>query len=233
MFSNTNLTNEPLFLLFIALSFMLAFGYFWGRRRNRAITIAAFDELTHLLRPKDQTYTNIGGSIGYHATYKGGKDHLFDKAEATLILLPRQSWLYLPFSLIIRRWDSLFLTLHLKQHPPAEGHLIQARYAGSRQGRITNAHRLNKEQVKWGAQSFLLYSANNNTRNHLFQLIRQAPEPGTVRHIAFLPHQKRCFIFLIPKRNRVGAMMSVLSVVFAWLPLTLEGPRQGRKKGTR
>ena len=67
-------------------------------------------EAEEALEPLNQTYTWIGGAIGFHATY-----HLEQGAEvrATATFLPRQSPLYLPVARLLRGPDRLQLTVSL------------------------------------------------------------------------------------------------------------------------
>ena len=218
MLSPENIASQPLFHLFVAATFLLAFGYVWGRRRNRAIVVDTFEELAAVIQPEDQTFTNIGGTIGYHAKFTFGKKSLYSSIAATLLLLPRQSWLYLPISLLVRKSDQLFLIVTLKQYPPAEGHLIERRYADSWAPRIANAERLQKERIAWGRRDFYLYWQNDHTREVLTRLVERQEEPGVLRHVAIVPNEKRCFIFLIPKPKEVAKN---LVPIFEWLPAIL------------
>jgi hypothetical protein len=213
-----DISTEPLFFLFIALTALLVLGYFWGRRKNKGIYVSSLNDLMRVINPTDQTFTNIGGAIGYHAKFKGGKKSFLSNAEITILLLPRQAWLYFPISLLIRRWDRLFITLNMKNYPPAEGHLIESSYAAFRGPKITNEKRLKKEPVQWGNARFILYYANNNTRGHFMNLLQSAQEPGGIKHIAFVPHQKKCFVFMIPQQKKVAAHFAP---IYEWLPSTM------------
>ena len=206
--------GQPVFYLFLGLTFLLAFGYFHGRRRNREIVASAFSELTDVIRPVDQTYTNIGGAIGYHAVFTPDEKSVVAKADVTLTLLPRQAWLYLPVSLLLRRWDRLYLMLGLRHTPPAEGHLIDAAYDRFRAPAITNRQRMSQDVVRWGGRDFALIYTTKNTRKHFERLMEQLPTSDGIKHIAFVPHQKRCFVFLVPSRENVRASLTPL---FHWL----------------
>jgi len=101
------------------LSVLLTLGYFYGRRSNRRIYQSAFNDIVDVVKPDDQNFTNIGGAVGFHANLfikkKGGTP--FSRVDATITLLPRHSWLYLPISKLIRKYDRLFITLYLKNRP--------------------------------------------------------------------------------------------------------------------
>jgi hypothetical protein len=215
MFEHEYIATQPLFYLFIAFSFTLGLGFFWGKRINRRLFLSAFNDLLEVIKPVDPTFTNIGGFVGYHANFITKKKSAVTKVDATITFLPRQSWLYYPISKLIRRWDRLFLTLYLKQPPPEEGHLIEVGYAGFRGPKIVNADRLNREKVRWGEQDFYLYYQGMKMRGALVKFMDQNSDPGIVRHIAVVPDQQRCFVFMIPRKGEVGRYFGP---IFQWVP---------------
>jgi len=220
MFEYEHLASQPLFYLFIAFSLLLGYGYFWGKKVNFRLFRSAFNDLVDVVKPVDQTFTNIGGLIGYHANLVPRKSDPVEKVEATITFLPRHSWLWLPVSKLIRKYDRLFITMHLKSPPAGEGHLIETGYAGFRGPKITNAEHLRQEQVKWGSGDYRLYYQNNQIRDKLTRFLADNPEPGLVLHIALVPELKRCFVFMIPRRNAVG---SGFAPIYRWLPTALKG----------
>ena len=216
MFQHAYIITQPVFFLFVAFSCLLTAGYIWGRRKNKKIVLAVFKDLTDVIRPDDQTFTNIGGAIGYHAKLiVKKKGALLSQADATITLLPRHSLLYLPISKIIRKYDRLFITLYLKRPPPEESHLIEAKYSGFRGSKIDNAQRLNREEVKWGKFDFQMYYESMAMHDHFAGLMKKNPDPGTIRHIAIVPNQKKVFIFMIPQQGNVARY---LNPVYRWLP---------------
>jgi len=228
MFQHEYIIMQPVFLLFVAFSFFLATGYLWGKRQNKKIVLAVFKDLMDVIRPDDQTFTNIGGAIGYHAKLLvKKKGALLSLADATITLLPRHSLLYLPLSKIIRKYDRLFITLYLKRPPPEESHLIEAKYSGFRGSKIDNTQRLNREDVKWGKFDFHLYYESMAMRDNFTRLMGENPDPGTVRHIAIVPDQKKIFIFMIPQKGNVARY---LAPVYRWLPSIFpKGSEAGRQ----
>ncbi len=220
MFNNEQIVTQPVFFLFIAFSFFLTAGYFWGRRRNKAIFFSAFNDLIKVIQPDDQTFRNIGGSIGYHANFlikkKGSQ---LSRVDATITLLPRHSLLYLPISKMTRKYDRLFITVHLKQTPLEEGHLIEAKYNGFRRSKIENAKGLNREDVKWGKYAFSIYYESMIMRDSFVKLMDSNPDPGVIRHVAVVPNQKKVFIFMIPKPGDVARYLTPL---YLWLPSILK-----------
>ncbi|HOD98165.1 MAG TPA: hypothetical protein PLT63_05250 [Syntrophales bacterium] len=221
LFAREDIVTQPLFYIFVAFSALLGFAFFRGKRVNDRMFRGAFQDLIDVFRPVDQTFTNIGGSIGYHAQLSARKADVVEKVEATITFLPRQALLWMPISLLIRKYDRLFITLYLRHRPLAEGHLIEKGYAGFRGPKITNAARLQQEQVRWGNSDFLLYYANETIRQRLRQFLNRRETPGTIRHIALVPEEKKCFVFMIPTRGQVAAH---LSPVYQWLPSVLKMP---------
>ncbi len=215
MFEHQHIVTTPLFLLFVAFSFLLSVVYYWGRRENRRVFLAAFNDLVDVVRPDDQRFTNIGGLVGYHAQLTiDQKNRPFSKVEATITLLPRHSLLYMPISLMIMRFDRLFITLHQRGTMAGEGHLIEKRYAGFRAPKITNAHRLEKLEIQWGRHAFLVYFEQVKMRDQLLAFVRRQPDPGIIRHIALVAGQRKCFLFMIPKK---GQVKNNLEPVYRWL----------------
>jgi hypothetical protein len=219
MFEYEHLARQPIFYLFIAFSALLSFGYFWGKRVNERLYRSAFEELVAVVKPIDQTFKNIGGLIGYHASLAMPKKGAVEAVEATITFLPRHSWLWMPFSKLIRKYDRLFITLKLRQTPVAEGHLIETKYARFRGPKITNVANLKHEEIAWGAHQFILHHGSNRIRDRLRSFVAANPDPGTLRHIAIVPEQNKCFIFMIPIKGQVARS---LSPVYQWIPTLMK-----------
>ena len=163
MFEHGYIASQPAFYLFIAFTTLLSMGFLWGRRANRRLYLSAFHDLVDIVQPEDQTFTNIGGLVGYHANLIVQRKGPVSRVDATITMLPRHSMLYMPVSKLIMRYDRLFVTIHLKPHVPGEGHLIESRYAAFRGPKITNATRMQSQTVRWGSLDFL---ALLRTRRH-------------------------------------------------------------------
>ncbi|MBW2673006.1 MAG: hypothetical protein JRD89_06255 [Deltaproteobacteria bacterium] len=216
MFKYEHIVTQPIFFLFVAFSFLLTFGYFWGRRHNKEIFLSAFNDLMEVFHPDDQTFTNIGGAIGYHAKlFIRKKGAFLSRVDATITMLPRHSWLYLPISKLIRKYDRLFIELYVKNKPEEECHLIETQYSRFAGARIAGAGHLNKETVTWGIYTFYLYYETMEIHTRLMDFINRNPDPGIIRHIAIVPDQKKCFIFMIPRKGQVA---QYLSPIYRWLP---------------
>ncbi len=222
MESTGAITDQPLFYLFIAFTILLTLGYTWGKRRNTRIYLSAFNALIDVLQPKDQNFTTIGGLTGYHANLIPHKNKFIRRVDATITMLPRQSWLYLPFSLLTRRYDRLFITLFFSKKAMkliGEGHIIETKYSKFRGPKITNEESLRSEQRRWGELDFILYRQDESVKKELEELLSNLPSPGKIRHIAIVPDREQAFIFLIPKKGYVG---EVFPTVYNWLNSLLE-----------
>jgi hypothetical protein len=214
MLQNGDIITQPLFYLFIAFTAALSISYFWGRRANKRAFLSAFNALVDTVCPDDQTFTNIGGVVGYHANLLIKRKSPIARVDATITLLPRHSLLYLPISKLIMRYDRLFVSIYLKSALPGEAHLIEAKYAGFRGPKISNAQRLTRQDVRWGNYDFLLYYERNTMRDQLTEFMRAHPDPGVVRHIALVPSQRKCFVFMIPHKK---AVRTDFPPVYQWI----------------
>jgi hypothetical protein len=214
MFKYQHIVTQPIFFLFVAFSFFLSIVYYWGKRENKRVFLSAFNDLVDVIKPDDQKFTNIGGAVGYHANLIINRKGPFSKVDATITLLPRHSLLYMPISKLIMRFDRLFITFYLRAALSGEGHLIEKRYAGFRGPKITNIQRLEKTELKWGNYDFFLYFEKVKLRDQLMSFVRKNPDPGIVRHIAIVAHQRKCFLFMIPKKGKVKEN---LAPVYRWL----------------
>jgi hypothetical protein len=221
MGNTAEILHQPIFFLFIGFSVLLTLGYFWGRRLNRRIYRSAFNDLVSVVQPDDRNFTNIGGAIGFHANlFIKKKGTLCSRVDATITLLPRHSWLYLPISKLIRKYDRLFITLYLKKPPSEEAHLIERKYSKFMGSKIENAHLMHHETVKWENLDFHLYYHSPEMREKMRSFMETNPTPGVIRHIALVPEQKKGFIFMIPKPEQVARDFAP---IYHWLPSVLKG----------
>ncbi|MCX7981370.1 MAG: hypothetical protein N2572_00480 [Syntrophales bacterium] len=192
------IANDPLFWVFVIFTVILVYGFHWGRRRNEHIFRTVMQDMIEVIKPVDQTFTNIGGVVGYHARFFLAKDAWAERVEATITFLPRHAWLYLPISLLIWRHDRLFITVFLRRSLVGEGHLIEKNYARRRRAKITNEERLTKEELRWGNREFSLHYDRPEMRDMLHGLLKLKDDPGKIRHVAFLGKERKCFVFMIP-----------------------------------
>lgn len=203
----------PVLMLIFALSAFIALGFSRGKNKNKRIYLSAFHDLTEVFKPDDQTFTNIGGYVGHHATFCFQERECVCEIDATITLLPRHAPLYMPISKLIMRNDKLFVSLYMRYAPPGEGHLIETEYARFRGPKITNAYRMSREKIQWGNYSFYLYYESIKLHDLFMKLTESHSDPGVVRHIAINHDQRKAFIFMIPQEGHVAKS---LSPVYQW-----------------
>ncbi len=217
MQANPEITSQPVFYLFIAFTVLLVLGYSWGRRKNTKIYRQVFQELIDVFEPLDQKFTNIGGLTGCHASLLPGDRSVITRIDATITLLPRQALLYYPVSKLLRGFDRLFITLHIKEGLAKgmhEAHLIEKKYSRFKGPKITNQEKLGCEQVNWEGMEFFMYYGSKKARQELTGLLSKKGLPGRIRHIALVPEQNRAFIFMIPG---AGSVSSTFPKLLPWL----------------
>ncbi len=215
-------TSQPIFYLFLAVSLLLSLGYVWGKRKNTKIHLSAFNGVVGFLRPKDQTFTNIGGLTGYHANIVPHKNKSIRRVDLTLTLLPRQSWLYLPFSLVMKHTDRLYTTLLFgKKVKPSfgEGHLIEEQYAKTAQGTITDRDSFNSDPVQWGDKKFILYTKDEKLNAAFRELLAAVKDPLTVKHVAVIPDERKAYFFMVPL---YGVVPLIFGDIYNWIVTTVE-----------
>ncbi len=200
-------------LVIIAISVFIAFSFRSGNRKNKEIFTTVFGELVNVFKPDDQTFTNIGGTVGHHGTFSFNERGSVSRIDVTLTLLPRQAPLYMPISKLLMRYDRLFISAYMRFPPPGEGHLIEKRYSGFRGPEITNISRLRRMELTWGDLTFFQYYEQDRMIDQFNSLIASLPNPGPIRHIAIVPDQRKGFIFMGLQQEPIGAY---LAPVYNW-----------------
>jgi hypothetical protein len=198
----------------VAVSAFIAYSFHSGKRKNKEICTATFNELMKVFKPDDQTFTNIGGTVGHHGTFSFKERGPVSRIDVTLTLLPRQAPLYMPISKFFMRNDRLFISVYMRYPPPGEGHIIEKGYTGFRGPEITNISRLHQGQFHWGDLTFSLYYEQDRMIDHFRELIGSLPDPGPIRHIAIVPDQRKGFIFMGLQQEPIEAY---LAAVYDWL----------------
>jgi hypothetical protein len=201
-------------IVIIAVSAFVVFSFHSGRRKNKEICTAVFNELVKAFKPDDQTFTNIGGAVGHHGTFTFKERGSVSRIDVTLTMLPRQAPLYMPISKFLMKYDRLFISVYMRYPPPGEGHIIERGYSGFRGPVITNISRLRRMELKWGDLAFFLYYEQDRMIDHFRKLIEFLPAPGPIRHIAIVPDQRKGYIFMGLQQETIEAY---LAPVYDWL----------------
>jgi hypothetical protein len=201
-------------IVIVAVSAFIAFSFHSGKRKNKEVCIATFNELVKVFKPDDQTFTNIGGAVGHHGTFSFKERGSVSRIDVTLTLLPRQAPLYMPISKFLMRNDRLFISVYMRYPPPGEGHIIEKSYTGFRGSEITNISRLRQMEFKWDDLAFFFYYEQDRMIDHFKKLVESLPDPGPIRHIAIVPDQRKGFIFMGLQEEPIE---TYLAPIYDWL----------------
>jgi len=207
-------TQQPFFFVLALISAVLTIGFYWGNRINKKRFESLFNELIEVIKPEKQEFGNIGGTKEYYCDFTLKKESPLERVDAKFTFLPRHLLPYLPIALLIDKGDSLLMALHFKEKLRDEGHIIEVDYAKLRKAKIVNADQLNKAFIKWGKHNYDIYYKSKKTYDRLKELIDRIDDPGVVKHIALLPGQKKCFIFLVLQKGRG---VKDLAPIYQWM----------------
>lgn len=214
MLGHEQVSQQPVFFVLALISVVLTIGYYWGNRKNKQLFLAIFEELAAVIKPEHKEYGNIGGTKEYYTDFTLQKESPLARIDARFTFLPRHLLPYLPIALLIDKSDRLLLALHFKEKLRDEGHIIEADYAEARTAKIVNADQFNKVFIKWGKYDYYMYYNSKKTYERFKELIDKMDDPGVIRHIALIPDQKKCFIFMIPRKGQVA---KDLAPVYQWM----------------
>ena len=119
-------STEMLFFLMVLAIGVLMLVFFRNRKYNLLMIQAISKELEAALTPKDQTYTWLGGSVGFTAKYETSKP--LRKVDATLTMLSRQSLIFYPISKLMFGNDRLFVVMYPYEKFRREAHILEHWY---------------------------------------------------------------------------------------------------------
>ena len=190
------------FILFIAFALLLSVSYALGRKKNLKKIKSVGKTLEEIIKPSDQNYTWLGGTIGFRANYKSKS---FVKVEATLTLLPRQSPLYYPVSFLVSGFDRLYMTFFLKPELTSEGHILNSNYFKFRGPIIENIDTFSKKDIHRNGKKFFILYQNEGIKKTLLNFFEEIEKENLIsilKHIALVPDKNTLF-FLIEPKNRV------------------------------
>ncbi len=116
-----------LFWVLLALTLILFVGFLWGQPKNLRLARQAMVTLEEIFTPQDVEYTWLGGVLGFKALYR--RSAPIPEFLVTLLLLPRHTWLYMPFAYLRAKGDRLLFafprTSTTERVPPALPNLRQ------------------------------------------------------------------------------------------------------------
>ncbi len=185
---------SSIFVLLVVLAIAAVLQFAKGRKINLTLISFTANKMEEVFKPRDKIYQWIGLYVGYKAVYKLMKNTL-DRVEATLLLLPRQSLLYYPISLIISRFDRIYLVFCYNKNIPYEAHVVRKGYYRRRIDKvIKNAAYMKKDKVMVKNTEFYLVYKNASTVNKLLQFVKNLENPSIVNHVALVPKNNTLYI---------------------------------------
>lgn len=193
------------------LAIFLVLRYFLGMKKNRWLASVFAQETERVLHPVDTTYVNIGGAIGYHFTYSLKQP--FKKAEGTFTFLPRQSALYLPFTLLLGAQDRYYLTIHSELPLIGEGHIIERAYYQKVASTIQGIENFNQEErsrivnPKGKKRSFILLWDRPAVYEKLNILWNELDEVELLHHLCVYPENRHFYLFIKPETGKIEPLL--------------------------
>ena len=204
-------SEQTLFFLFILGIAMLMLVFSRNRKYNIQTIAAIGKELESALRPNDQTYTWLGGSVGFKAEYQTPKP--LRKAEATVTMLSRQSLLFYPISKIMFGHDRLFVVLYPIEKFRREAHLLERRYYTFRLRTLDNEASFIRKTVELRGKTFDLFSSDHAGIETLSAWLNALPDPTLVKHVAFTPENGSVYLYMTPHLTAIAPTITSLAAL--------------------
>ncbi len=187
-----NLSNFG-FIILLILSGVIAILYYVGYRKNIKAIEDVSKALERGLNPKKKEYIWLGGALGFTGNFEVQG---FKKVSASVFMLPRQSVLYYPFSLITTGYDRLEVLFFLKEEVRNEVHIIKEVKFPYKMPKIFNVDLLKKEKIKINERSFILLYKNKTKDIEAILSLVYALEPLGIMHIALTPSNRVLYVKL-------------------------------------
>ena len=201
-------TSSWILPVVIVVALVVTASYFFGRRENAALMRVCAAATEKALKPLDQSYTWVGGYIGYKAEYKV-KDDIIKAVKATLHLKPRMSLLYYPVARFTMRHDKLYIVFECKRSIPGEGHLIKkGQYRVIPPG-IEHVEQFRKRDVTVGGVEFELLSLDPRGEKELLHWAEQlrAEDYSRVKHLSFTSSTNVIYAYIDPGEELITAVL--------------------------
>jgi preprotein translocase subunit YajC len=196
--------------IFIIIALILMVGYFFGRRKNQTIAASAINALQNALKPDDQKITNIGGVIGYHVEMSFSSDRNIKTLKGTMTMLPRQSLLYLPMSMLFRGFDRFFITITLKE-PPSEkrAHIFEKRFFSKHRRDVGND--MQQKEFRSGSRDFIYLYEYDSDLVFLEALVDKIEDPARLKEISIHPESGVIELLVVPTAGENMVLTSIIS----------------------
>lgn len=196
-----DMDNQLLFTAIFVLAGVSVMQYYRGRKLNLLLMEHYIRAVKEMVNPEDENYTWLGGYIGFRAEYKVNRDNV-RKFEYTLTLLPRQSILYFPISLLTSRHDRLYFVVKPFSKVKREAHLIQKGYYRFKP-KIENEPLLQREVIEVDGKEYEALFEKRRDLENLKALLESFSKPDNVKHIALTPSTNVLYVFMKPEPDTI------------------------------
>jgi hypothetical protein len=185
--------------------------FFMGRRQNVTLMKLYAGVMEDAIKPADQTYTWLGGYLGYKAEYVL-KDDAVKGIKATLHLKPRMSIMYLPVSRFTMPHDKLYLVIESKKGLQGEAHLIKKGQYRFVPAGIDHIEQFQRKAVVLGGVEFQLLYLDSKGEKAILGWAEsiKADDYSKIKHISFTSSTNVVYAkidpddSIIPKALRTG-----------------------------
>ncbi|WP_297421791.1 hypothetical protein [Thermococcus sp.] len=191
-----------LFTVILVLAGIASLQFYRGRKLNLMLMEHYIKVIKGIVKPEDENYVWLGGYIGFRADYKVNRENI-KKFEFTLTLLPRQSLLYFPVSLVTSRHDKLYVVIRPFNNIRREAHLIQKGYYRLRPD-IENEPLLQKEDVEIAGKTYEALFEKRRDVEKLKSLIEGMSEPHNIKHVALTPKTNVFYVQMKPEPETIS-----------------------------
>lgn len=204
-----SISTEVVFFLFIAGIGVLMLTFYRNRKYNLTTIKTISTELEAALQPTDQTYTWLGGAVGFRADYQTAPP--LQKVEATVTMLSRQSLLFYPISKLLFGNDRLFVVMYPQAKFQREAHILERRYYRFRLRTLENEATFIRKTVTLQNKTFDLFSSDKAGIERLSAWLTSLPNPELIKHVAFVPENGSVYLYMIPKPETIAQTVTSLT----------------------
>ncbi|WP_048146928.1 hypothetical protein [Pyrococcus abyssi] len=192
---------STMILLIMVLAAVSTLQFYKGRKLNLLLMQHYLRSIEAVVKPKDKDYVWLGGYVGFRAYYKlEDKDIL--KFEYTLTLLPRQSILYFPISLLINRHDKLYVVVRPTFDIKREVHFLQKGYFRMKPRIEREIELLKGEEEINGVKFEVLYEKSRDVEA-VKEFISGFSKVKNVKHVALVPKTNVIYVFFKPEPESI------------------------------
>lgn len=190
------MSQGEIILLILIFGGVVSLQFFQGRKLNVILMRYYIKGFEENLKPKDKLYTYIGGYVGFKVQYDI-EDEFVKQIQMSLTLLPRQSLLYFPISLLTRKHDRLYILLRLKHKLGFDAHIIKKNFyfLGPQ---LDNMETYKKEIVNYDGGKFYIFYKNREDIENLERLVKRSMDFHNIRHIGYTRETNVIFLLLKP-----------------------------------